>query len=278
MLLMSQRVRAQYDQLPIPEQAPASNRMPQEGYPPIAPGPGGEDYSQPLPEYPDALGEPPWCESPYKNTRWRIALEFNPTTSKITDGGFGFGTDDSVLASRIVVDYEKPNGVGYRLQYWDFDETVIFPWGKLTTDASTLYLDVSKQFFHDDAELTFGGGLAAARLQLGRSSNQFIGAGSSVFGEGFYPFLRYEKTDLGVAGHVRFAVLRAFEEDVIHDRVAIIDDLGWGLELRHRYGAHLEKYWFVDALREFQFWGGISHPFAADEVFEGASFKFGIGW
>lgn len=285
-LIVVESVRAQSGQIPVSDQELEARRAPQAAFPPMPVGPGGEDYSRPLPEYPDPMaeppcGEPPWGEPACAHIGWRIGIEFNPTTSKISDGkNIDFETEDSILASRFIIDFERADGIGYRFQYWDFDERVRFPfpWGEIRTEATTLYFDVSERYVDGDAELQFGAGPAFARLQVGHSKNQFIGVGASVFGEGFYPFLRYPTTELGVTGHARLAVLGAAEEDVIHDPVATIDDLGWGLELRHKYGAHLDKYWFIDALREIQFWTGSSHPFAADEVFQGASFKLGLGW
>ena len=155
-------VCAQPEPLPVTDQDLAAHRLPQEGYSPIP----GEDYSQPLPDYPDPVGEPPWCESPYQHSAVRIGIEFNPTTSKISDGGFGFWTDDSVLASRIVVGHENSDGVGWRVQFWDFHEKVGTPIHWIDTRASTLYVDADKRFCNDGAELTIGGGLAAGGWTL----------------------------------------------------------------------------------------------------------------
>jgi hypothetical protein len=44
--------------------------------PPVATPP--EAYNQPLTAYPDPLREPPWCESPYRNSAWRAELSFIP--------------------------------------------------------------------------------------------------------------------------------------------------------------------------------------------------------
>ena len=74
-------------------------------------------------------------------------------------------------------------------------------------NASTFYWDFYKRFFIDDAELVLGGGVAGARFadKLDHFSNKanYSGGGISVFGEGFYPLVRFKSTDIGfvVRGH-----------------------------------------------------------------------------
>jgi hypothetical protein len=278
-LVIGHVLRAQSDGIPITDRDLVDQQLPLPGYPPVLNGPAVEAYPLPPPECGDPLGEPPGCPPPCEPTSVRIGIEFNPTTSKIHGDGFGFWTDESVAASRISIRHENPDGVGWRVQFWDFEEEVrAFP-RDIDIEASTLYLDAEKTFHTGGAELTFGGGLAGARLAIDRfREDQFIGIGGSIFGEAYYPFLRFTKADLGVTGHGRLAVLGSVEEDIIHNRVALIDDFGWGLEFRRRFGARQDKFWYVNVEREIQLWESSSHINAADEVFQGTSFKFGVAW
>jgi len=277
-LFIAQLLRAQPEGIPITDQDLARPSAPYDVYPPVLSGPGGEDYSRPLPECGDPLCEPP-CVPACQPPSIRFGIGFNPTTSKIHGDGFGFWTDESVGASRIAIAHENPDGVGWRVQFWDFEEEVrAFP-RDINVEASTLYVDVDKTFYAGGAELTIGGGIAGARLAIERfREDQFLGIGGSIFGEAYYPFLRFTKADLGVTGHARLAVLGSVEQDIIHDSVALIDDFGWGLEFRRRFGARQDKFWYVNVEREFQSWEGGSHINAADEVFQGTSFKFGLAW
>jgi hypothetical protein len=297
-LFLALGVRAQSEGIPITDQDLSNQHPPDDGYPPVLIGPPGDSFSSPAPECGDPLGEPGASSCP--QTSVRIGIGFNPTTSQIHGDGVSFWTDESVGASRIEIGHENPNGLGWRVQFWDFDERVrsepthvpilnnshvpvlnhllFFP-PDIEVEASTLYIDVDKTFYTGGAEFKIGGGLAGARLAIDRfREDQFIGIGGSVFGEAYYPFLRFTKADLGVTGHARLAILGSVEKDIIHDSVALIDDFGWGLEYRRRFGARQDKFWYVNVERQYQSWEGGSHINAADEVFQGTSFKVGFAW
>jgi hypothetical protein len=107
---------------------------------------------------------------------------------------------------------------------------------------------------------------------------RYTGVGASVAAEGFYPVWRFKTSDIGVVGHARFALVTSWDDEVFHDYTVMIDELGWGLELRRRFGACEDNYWFVDVVREVQHWTSMSDPFAADEIFQGVAFNFGAAW
>jgi hypothetical protein len=176
-----------------------------------------------------------------------------------------------------------------RLQFWGFGQEADTPVGDVDLGASTFYWDFYKRFFVQEAELVFGGGLAGSHLEyevnaLNDDAN-YSGGGISVFGEGFYPFWRFQKTDVGSIARLRLALLSGrwrddgtpFINDTNHDVMTILE-LAWGLEIRRRFGQHHDKYWYFDIVPEFQRWESASLPDAFDPGFQGTNFTFGLAW
>ena len=58
----------------------------------------------------------------------------------------------------------------------------------------------------------------------------------------------------------------------------IIDEYSWGLELRHRFGQHQDKYFFVDVTRDLQNWGSPEIPYVSGASFQGTAIKLGWIW
>lgn len=268
------------EQLPQPAYVPPSS-------PPASWQPGVPN--QPLTAYPDPLGEPPWCESPYRNSAWRIELSIISTVSDVSDQAFGDWDDNGGLALRLGLGYEDCEGYGMRLLFWGFGQEADTPVTDVDLGASTFYWDFYKRFFIEDAELVFGGGLAGSSLEYDLDAfndhANYSGGGISVFGEGFYPFMRFQKTDIGSIARLRLALLSGrwrdhgtpFINDTDHDVMSIIE-LAWGLEIRRRFGQHQDKYWYFDIVPEFQRWESNSLPDAFDPGFQGTNFTFGLAW
>jgi hypothetical protein len=212
----------------------------------------------------------------YRATEWRFEIDFIPTTSHLSEGNFGVWTDDPNLAIRVRFRDEDGSGFGMRGQSWSTGQTLRTFSDSFEMKASTHYFDLYKRMTFDDAELLVGGGLAVAYLKFHRE--RYTGVGASLAADGFYPLLRFPTSDIGVVGHARFALVTSWDDEVFHDNTVMIDELGWGLELRRRFGACQENYWFIDVVREVQHWTSMSDPFAADEVFQGLAFNFGAAW
>jgi hypothetical protein len=248
-----------------------------------------EAGNQPLTAYPDPLGEPPWCESPYRNSAWRIELSFIPTASNVSEDAFGDWDENSGLALRLGLGYEDADGYGMRLLFWGFDHEADTLIGDVDLSASTFYWDFYKRFFVEEAELVFGGGLAGSHLEYDLNAfnddANYSGGGISIFGEGYYPFLRFQKTDVGSIARARIALLSGrwsddgtpFVNDTDHDVMSIVE-LAWGLEIRRRFGPKQDKYWYFDIVPEFQRWESASLPDPFDPGFQGTNFTFGLAW
>ena len=184
---------------------------------PVSPSPMNgmliQDFNQPPATCVVPMEEPTWCNSPYRNSAWRVGIDFIPTVSDVSDTAFGEWDDNGGgLALRLSLGYEGDDGFGTRLQFWDFGQeadTNTFVADQVDLTASTFYWDFYKRFFIQDAELVFGGGLAGGRfeyeLKPSHEKMEFSGGGLSMFAEGFSPFWRFEKTDIGSIGRARLA-------------------------------------------------------------------------
>jgi hypothetical protein len=176
-----------------------------------------------------------------------------------------------------------------RLLLWGFGQEADTLIGDVDLDASTFYWDFYKRFFVEEAELVFGGGLAGSRLEYDLNAfnddANYSGGGISIFGEGFYPFLRFQQTDVGSIARARIALLSGrwsddgtpFVDDTDHDVMSILE-LAWGLEIRRRFGPAQDKYWYIDIVPEFQRWESASLPDPFDPGFQGTNFTFGLAW
>jgi hypothetical protein len=287
-VLLSQVVRAQ--PMPAPSvNPPLADELLGGGYQIAPPALPDESSGLVLAPYPDPLGEPPWCASPYQNSAWRIGLDLIPTSSHVSEQAFGEWDDGSGLALRLNLGYEGREGVGTRLLFWGFGQEADTLVDDVELGASTFYWDFYKRFFIEQAELVLGAGAAGGALrydlQAFNDDADFSGGGMSVFAEGFYPFVRLKKTDIGSVARARLALMSGrwdddgmpFINDTDHDVLTVME-LAWGLELRRRFGRLEEKYWYVAIVPEFQRWESSTLPDEFDPSFEGTNISFGLAW
>jgi hypothetical protein len=115
-------------------------------------------------------------------------------------------------------------------------------------------------------------------LPFDETVRSFNGLGGSLAAEGFYPFLRFDKTDIGVTGRGRLSVLGPLEDNLADSQAMLVDELGIGLDLRCRFGKHEEKMWLLRVGRDYQFWSDVSAPFSIDQRIEATSFTVGFAW
>src|SRR3954452_6908567 len=243
---------------------------------------------RPVAPYTSPIGEPPWSPSPYQNSAWRIELDLIPTTSHVSDQSFGGWKDNSSLALRLNLGYEGCDGFGTRLDFWGFDDDASTSSGPVELEASTFYWDFYKRFFVQDSEIVLGGGLVGAHLDYNvkqfRDKAEYRGGGTTVFGEVFYPFWQFARTDSGAVGRGPVSLLAGswrdhgptlFVDETDNDLMTILE-LAWGLELRHRFGALQDKYWFINIVPEFQRWESSTLPGELDPGFEGTNITFGL--
>jgi hypothetical protein len=289
LLIVGAIVRAQMGEMPMPDEELAPWRSPMDGFAPSASAVSGPRYVPPVQEHAEPIGEPPWDVSPYRSSAWRFEIDLIPTISHVSEDGFGQWSDNGSLALRLGLGYEGCDGIGTRVQFWGFDDRQNTMAGDVELGASTFYWDFYKRFYIENAELVLGGGLAGAGLEYDLKSlgdrARLSSGGLSIFGEGFYPLLRFAKMDVGSIFRGRFALLSGqwrddgtpFISDTDHDMMTIIE-MGWGLELRRRFGRLEDKYWYIDIVPEFQRWESASLPGAFDPGFEGTSINFGLAW
>jgi hypothetical protein len=291
LLVVGVALRAQpmADPVPFTDRELGAQPFPPPAYSPNRAGPALQEYGQPLPGYPTPIGEPPWCDSPYRSSAWRLEFAFVPTISHVSELAFGDWSDSGSVALRLNLGYEGCESVGTRLQFWGFDDEQTTLAGRVDLTASTFYWDFYKRFFIQDAELVLGAGLAGAGLQYDLKTLHeratLSAGGISVFGEGFYPLWRFKKTDVGSIGRARLTLLSGqwedrgtpFVDDTDHDLTTIIE-LAWGLEIRRRFGLHEDKYWYIDIVPEFQRWESASLPDEFDPGFQGTAINFGLAW
>ncbi len=268
--------------LPSPVYQPPLALLPPNPQPPIMEyPPPGENMA--------VRGEVPWCKSPYQNSAWRIGVDLIPTVSHISDDAFGGWTENGALALRLNLGFEGDDGFGTRLLFWGFGQTADTPVGDVELDASTFYWDFYKRFFVQDAELTLGGGLAGAHMEYDvKAFDQkadVSAGGISMFGEGFYPLWKFERTDIGSVGRARIALLTGswrdhgtpFVDSTDNDMMTIIE-LAWGIEIRHRFGQKQDKYWYIDFVPELQRWESATLPDICEPGFDGTNISFGLAW
>jgi len=60
--------------------------------------------------------------------------------------------------------------------------------------------------------------------------------------------------------------------------IPVIEEFTWGLELRHRFGTHQNKYFYVDVERDLQEWGSWGVPYVSFTSFQGTAVHLGFGW
>jgi hypothetical protein len=230
-------------------------------------------------------------ESPFRNDSWTIEFDLIPTLSEFTESEFGDWTDKGTLAFRLSLGFEDDIGFGTRVRLWAFGQEFSTPATRIELGASTLNVDLYRRLYIEDAELVIGGGPVGAALQFEfpqmDERSRFGGGGATVFGEAYFPFVHWAKTDLASVVRARLSVLRGewhdsgtpLVPDSDHDSMTIAD-VAWGLELRRRFGRREDKYWLIRILPEYQRWDSAWLGEFADSniAFIGTDISFGVAW
>ena len=197
----------------------------------------------------------------------RIAINMTFADFELDDGTTSVWTTKPTTVTRTDIVLENSDGFGVRAQLWSLEREWDTDDGSVETRIATFYLDGYRRFVGENGELLLGGGLAYGGLKLDSpfsdTVHRFNGLGASLGGEGFYPFLRFEKTDIGVTGRARLALLGPMEDNFGDSEAMLVDELGVGLELRRRWGKHEDKMWFVRVGREYQNWSDVGRPLAS---------------
>lgn len=228
----------------------------------------------------------PVCDDPVVPTpRSRFSFDFTLADFEINDGVARYWTADPTTVSRGEIAFEGESGLGLRGVFWSLDRqfrSIDDEDDRLDVRIATYYLDGYRRFVGERGELLLGGGLAGGNLKFDSpyvdSPRRFNGFGGSLVGEGFYPFLRFEKTEIGVTGRARLAVLGPTEDNLDGNQAMLVDELGVGVELRRRWGKCEDKLWFIRVGREWQHWSDTDSPFSVDQSLEGTSFLVGFAW
>jgi hypothetical protein len=277
MFVVCRGVCAGPEELPFSAQSWDSNPpLPEKGVPyanefPTPSDSGPPTLSSDLPPLPDLDQPPP------PSPRWDIDLAYVPTT--LFDD-----PDDLGQAYRLNIASEGPDGYGRRARFWFFQQDFRFS-NELT--ATLFSYDFYRRVQFKRGELTFGWGPEASYSQAATPHHHFdrnfYGVGAGVFLEGFYPLLRYEKTQIGPVGSARLASLIGVVEndgsiEFGQGTIPVIEEFAWGVELRHRFGAHQNKYFYVDVERDLQEWGSWGVPYVSFTSFQGTAVHLGFGW
>jgi hypothetical protein len=219
------------------------------------------------------LANAPACPpSQFGAPRWEVDFAYIPTT-------IDFNNHDMGKAYRLDLAYEDEAGYGRRGRFWLYQQD-FSPWLDLT--ATTFSYDLYRRVRFERGEIAYGWG-PIALYDTGGHDSHFFAAGASIFAEGFYPLLRNQRTECGPVGSGRLAAmigLSDFEGSLQFgtDTLPIVEEYSWGLELRHRFGEHQDKYFFVDVTRDLQDWGAPEIPYVAGTSFQGTAIKLGWIW
>jgi hypothetical protein len=219
------------------------------------------------------LANAPGCPpSQFGAPRWEIDFAYVPTT-------IDFNNHDMGDAFRLDLAHEDEGGYGRRARLWMYHQD-FNRWLDLT--AATFSYDFYRRVQFERGEIAYGWG-PIALYDSGGHDSHFFAAGASIFAEGFYPLLRYERTEFGPVGSARLAGMIGARDDdgslqFGTDTLPIVDEYSWGLELRHRFGQHQDKYFFVDVTRDLQDWARPEIPYVAGTSFQGTAIKLGWIW
>jgi hypothetical protein len=253
--------QAAYTDLPTPAPITAPTVIP--------PANSSSTYSSP--QGPTEIIAPPpsdgWClppQGPCRTSSWTAAVELIPTVTRITDGPLGRWEDDSSLAIRLILGYEDPEGIGVRARFWGLAQDAETSVDDVELNMGSFDFDLYKRVLVDRGELAFGGGPSSGVLEFKLSDDsysRFEGAGATMFLEGYYGLVEFEKSELGAIARARYSILLGDWRDTTgviipptdNDTMSIAE-LAWGLEYRRRFGACEDHNWFIGVLAEYQRW------------------------
>jgi hypothetical protein len=279
--------QAAYAGLPTPAPSPGPTVIPPSNSP--------SNYSSP-PGPTEFVGPPPcdgWCVSPPEPGRtssWTAAIELIPTVTRITDAQFGRWEDTSSLAIRLILGYEDPEGIGVRLRFWGLSQDAETPADDLQLNMDKFDVDLYKRVLFDRGDLAFGAGPSSGLLEFKLSNDsysRFEGAGATMFLDGYYSLVEFEKSELGAIARGRYSILLGDWHDTTgvllpptHNDTMSIAELAWGLEYRRRFGRCEDHSWFVGVLAEYQRWqSDWMTQFSASSVgASGVNIYTGLNW
>jgi hypothetical protein len=263
----------------------AQSPEPNFGLPPGSPAsavPITIDDSTPWTPDEDYLTEPQCDCEPVQLYSSRFAVDLTLADFELDDGEARYWTTKPTGVRRVEFSIENDEGYGLRCMLWSLDSEGDLDVGSLDVRVATYYLDGYRRYIEGRGELLVGGGLAYGNVKIDSSFvdpvHRFSGLGGSLVGEGFYAFLRFDKTDIGAVGRARLALLAPLEDNFGDSQAMWVDELGIGLELRRRWGKFDHKMWFLRVSRDFQHWSDADAPFAADQRVEGTTFTVGFAW
>lgn len=208
-----------------------------------------------------------WCippQVPGRTSSWTVAVEFIPTRTRVTNPQFGVWDDDSSGAGRLILGYEDPEGLGIRARFWGLSQAAETPLEDVDLTMGKFDLDLYKRLFLERGELAFGAGPSSGSLEFKLSDDshsEFTGTGGSLFVDGYYSLVDFEKSEIGAVARGRYTILFGDWRDSTGFIIAPTDndtmsiaELAWGLEYRHRFGRCEDHSWFVGVLAEYQRW------------------------
>jgi hypothetical protein len=234
-----------------------------------------------------------WClpqQEPCRTSSWTAAIELIPTVTRVTDGPLGRWEDDSSLAIRLILGYEDPEGIGVRARVWALAQDAETSVDDVELNMGSFDVDLYKRVLIDRGELAFGGGPSSGALEFKLSDNSYSkyeGAGATMFLDGYYGLVEFDKSELGAIARARYSILLGDWHDTTgfvipptdNDTMSIAE-LAWGLEFRRRFGQCDDHSWFIGVLAEYQRWqSDWMGRFAGSSVgASGVNIYTGLNW
>jgi len=223
----------------------------------------------------------------YRNRAWRADFGVVPSNLSLTNARFHNWPEDA-FGVRISAGYEANGGLGVRFRISSFGQegTDIHndPLDFFTGQAS---LEFYKRLFIESTEVVLGAGIASQDMtfKIGDVQSQFLGGGGTTFAELWHPFLRFQKTDVGLAGRGRVTMAPGTWHDTTgflipptkHDTMTALE-IAWGIEVRGRFGKNQDKYWYFMWLLDHQSVGSpwLTQNAATAMTFVGSNLTVGF--
>jgi len=200
--------------------------------------------------------------TPYRNSAWRAEIGVIPGASLNLAGRFD-NWPQHADGLRFSAGYENPNGLGVRFRFSVGGNTGTFANGNhFEATFDTFSVDLYKRLFLENTELVVGAGGSDSDITLERAGlkSDFVGGGATAFAELWHPFLRWGRTDFGLAGRGRLTISPGnwhdttggdFVGETKHDTLTITE-IAYGLEIRRRFGPLEDKYFYFMLLADYQ--------------------------
>lgn len=214
--------------------------------------------------------EPEWGPSPCQTSVWKFTAEYAWATLEGAQRDMGSGLEFSIAT-------EDSEGFGKRGVLWLFHQQEHgYYGGQFDVSRERFCFDYYRRRTSNLGELSLGGGPATA------FASHFYSGGGSIFGQGYYQLLGTERTGFGAIGSARLAILAGVYDGPKHLEVGwnsfgVIDEFGWGVELRRRIGERCDRYWSVNVERDIQGWANIDLPYVSRDI-QSTAVNFGTVW